>query len=46
MVFSLTNTLTAFQWFMNNLFSNLLDICVMIYLNDILIYLNNISEHH
>ena len=31
---------------MNNIFSNLLDICVMIYLNDILIYLNNMSEHH
>jgi len=36
----------AFQQFMNNLFSNLLDICVMIYLDNILIYLNNMSEHH
>ena len=31
---------------MNNIFSNLLDICVVIYLDDILIYLNNMSEHH
>ena len=31
---------------MNNLFSDLLDVCVVIYLNNILIYLNNMSEHH
>ena len=31
---------------MNDIFSNLLDVCVMIYLNDILIYSNNMSEHH
>ena len=31
---------------MNNIFSNLLDVCVMIYLNDILIYSNNMSEHY
>ena len=31
---------------MNDIFSNLLDVCIMIYLDDILIYLNNISEHH
>ena len=36
----------AFQWFMNDIFSNLLDVCVMIYLDDILIYSNNMSEHH
>ena len=36
----------AFQQFMNNIFSNLLDVCVIIYLDDILIYLNNMSEHH
>ena len=46
MPFSLTNISIAFQWFINNLFSNLLDICVMIYLNNILIYSNNMSEHH
>jgi len=31
---------------MNNIFSNLLDVCVVIYLDDILIYSNNMSEHH
>ena len=46
MPFSLTNAPAAFEWFMNNIFSNLLDICVVIYLDDILIYLNNMSEHH
>ena len=46
MPFGLTNAPTAFQWFMNNIFSDLLDICVMIYLDDILIYLNNMSKHH
>jgi len=30
---------------MNNIFSDLLDICVIIYLDDILIYSNNMSEH-
>jgi len=46
MFFSLTNAPVAFQQFMNNIFSNLLDVCVMIYLDDILIYLNNMSEHY
>jgi len=31
---------------MNDIFSNILDVCVMIYLDDILIYLNNMFEHH
>jgi len=46
MPFGLTNAPTAFQQFMNDIFSNLLDACVMIYLNDILIYSNNMSEHY
>ena len=46
MPFGLTNAPTAFQQFMNDIFSDLLDVCVMIYLDDILIYLNNMSEHH
>ena len=46
MLFGLTNTSTVFQQFINNIFSNLLDICVVIYLDNILIYLNNMSEHH
>ena len=31
---------------MNDIFSDLLDVCVMIYLDDILIYSNDMSEHH
>ena len=31
---------------MNNLFSDLLDVCIVIYLDNILIYLNNMSKHH
>ena len=46
MSFGLTNAPTAFQQFMNDIFSDLLDVYVMIYLVDILIYLNNMSEHH
>ena len=31
---------------MNNIFSDLLNFCIMTYLDDILIYLNNMSEHY
>ena len=31
---------------MNDIFSDFLDVCVMIYLDDILIYSNNMFEHH
>jgi len=30
---------------MNNMFSNLLDVCVVVYLDDILIYSNDITQH-
>jgi len=30
---------------MNDIFANILDVCVVIYLNDILIYLNNLQEY-
>ena len=46
MLFGLTNAPTAFQRFMNDTFSDLLDVCVVIYLDNILIYSNNMSEHH
>jgi len=46
MPFGLTNAPMVFQRFMNNIFSDLLDVCVVIYLDDILIYSNNMSEHH
>ena len=40
-----TNALAAFQHFMNDMFSNLLDVCIVVYLNDILIYSNDITQH-
>ena len=46
MPFSLTNAPAVFQQFINNIFSDILDIYVIIYLDDILIYLNNMSEYH
>ena len=46
MPFSFTNAPTALQWFMNDIFSDLLDVCVVIYLDDILIYSNNMPKHH
>ena len=46
MSFSFTNAPTVFQQFINDIFSDLLDVCVVIYLDDILIYSNNMSEHH
>src|SRR6266481_934363 len=41
----LTNTPAAFQWFMNEIFANMIDINIIVYLEDILIYSDNISEH-
>jgi len=46
MSFSLTNAPIAFQQFMNNIFFDFLDVCVVIYLDNILIYSNNMSKHH
>ena len=45
MPFRLTNAPTAFQHFMNDIFSDLLDVSVIIYLDDILIYSNNPADH-
>jgi len=45
MPFRLTNTPAAFQRFMNNVFSDLLDVCVVVYLDDILIYSDDITQH-
>src|SRR5882724_3848834 len=41
----LTNAPAAFQCFMNNIFVDMIDIIVIIYLDDILIYLDNITKH-
>jgi len=43
MLFGLTNAPAAFQRFMNDVFSDLLDVCVVVYLDDILIYSNDIT---
>jgi hypothetical protein len=41
----LTNAPATFQQFINNIFSDLLDVCVIVYLDNILIY-SNIPEQH
>ena len=45
MPFGLTNSPSMFQWFMNDILGDLLDKCIMVYLDDILIYSNNLKEH-
>ena len=45
MPFGLTNAPAAFQHFMNDIFADLLDICTVIYLDDILIYSDSMSDH-
>ena len=45
MLFGLLNALSAFQCFMNDIFSDILDIFVVIYLDNILIYSNNINNY-
>jgi len=45
MPFGLTNAPVAFQCFINDVFSDLLDVCVVVYLDDILIYSNDIMQH-
>ena len=42
----LTNAPAAFQHFMNNIFKDLLDITVIVYLDDILIFSDNPKKHH
>src|SRR5882724_49070 len=41
----LTNAPATFQRFMNDMFTDMIDVIVIIYLDNILIYSNNISEH-
>jgi len=41
----LTNARASFQRFMNEVFKDILDVCVVVYLDDILIYSDNPDEH-
>ena len=45
MPFGLTNRPAAFQRFMNDIFGDLLDQCVVVYLDDILIYSDDPKQH-
>ncbi len=45
MPFGLTNAPMAFQCFVNDIFADMLDISVVVYLDNILIYSNNPAEH-
>jgi hypothetical protein len=46
MHYSLTNTPTSFQRFMNNVFKDMLDMCIVIYLDNILIYSDDPAKHN
>ena len=45
MPFGLTNAPATFQRFMNDIFSDMLDVHVIIYLDDILVYPDDPTEH-
>jgi hypothetical protein len=45
MPFGLTNTPASFQYFINNVLQPYLDIFVTAYLDDILIYSDNLDKH-
>jgi hypothetical protein len=45
MPFGLTNAPAAFQRFINDIFDDLLDVSVLAYLDDILIYSDNLDDH-
>src|ERR1700720_2417257 len=45
MPFGLSNGPAEFQRFMNDIFTDMLDVCVIVYLDDILIYSDNMDIH-
>ena len=46
MFFILTNILASFEGYINKIVTEKLDIFVIVYLNDILIYTNNDEDSH
>ena len=45
MPFGLTNAPAVFQRFINEVLGNLLDVCAVGYIDDILIYLDSVDQH-
>jgi Reverse transcriptase (RNA-dependent DNA polymerase)/RNase H-like domain found in reverse transcriptase len=45
MPLGLTNGPAVFQCFMNDVFGDMLDVCIVVYIDDILIYSDNPSQH-
>jgi len=45
MPFGLTNAPAAFQQFVNSILSDMLNVCVVVYLDNILIYSEDIESH-
>jgi len=45
MPFGLTNALSVFQRFVNEIFADLLAVYILVYLDDILIFSNNMADH-
>jgi hypothetical protein len=43
--YGLTNAAASFQRFMNQVFKDILTVCVVVYLGDILIFFDNSDEH-
>ena len=45
MLEGITNAPTVFQRFMNDIFTDMIDINVIVYLDDILVYSDDLTEH-